>query len=190
MGLFVSGAQRRAARKARQAGNPHYFAVEDDLDDVDDIPIVKLEIDDEEGTMQDAHPGRKLLSATGSEQPSRTGTPLKDDPPERPEVHIDRQGEMPEGSGQSTPNDRSGPSTRRKKTNGGLRALEIDVAMEEVDRSGPSVRAGYDDYEPDSPVKLDERIAAPPVEVVQVVAKKKKKKKRAVVAEEGGAGDD
>lgn len=103
----------------------------------------------------------------------------------RPEVQIDRQGEMPEGSGHSSPKERPNKSAKSIKPTGGLRALDIDMATNDGDRPGPTTRSGgYNDYEPDSPLGTDGRTSTPPVEVVQVVAKKKKKKKRAILEDE------
>lgn len=167
--------QRRAAKKARQAGNPHYLPVEDDLDGVDSIPIVKLELDE---APEDDRPGHRLLSKTAS--PRASGTPREEEP--RAEYQIDREGEMPDGS-RAEPTQRSAG----KRIGNGLK--QVDIAEDDAadySHPVPSGRATYDDYEADDSTRpVEESAQSTPVEVVQVVTKKKKKKKRVAIPGDG-----
>jgi hypothetical protein len=172
--LRAAPRQRRAAKRARQAGNPHYLPVEDDLDGVDDIPIVKLDLDD---SPKDTRPGHRLLSRTASPRPS--GSSREEEP--RTEYQIDREGEMPDGS-KAEPSQRS-TARDTKRTGNGLKQVDLaeDTTTEYL-HPASSGRAAYDDYDVDDSTRpVEEPAQSTPVEVVQVVTKKKKKKTRVAI---------
>ncbi|KAJ9090896.1 hypothetical protein QFC21_007355 [Naganishia friedmannii] len=100
-GTAETEAQRAALRgKAKQKGNPYYL--NDEQDDVDAIPIVKLELDDNDAVTPSDGKVKRLKKAKKIREPSPP-------PPE-----IDRTGEMPEGS-EALPKVKHTPAAKTSK---------------------------------------------------------------------------
>ncbi|KAJ9123949.1 hypothetical protein QFC22_000740 [Naganishia vaughanmartiniae] len=158
-------AARKAARKAKEKDNPYYL--NDEHDDVDAIPIVKLELDDNDAVVP-----------TGGKVKRKKGKKTRDPSPPPPE--IDRTGEMPEGS-ETIPKAHTTVGSTSKKTHHGLKGIEIGVGALSVAHTSDAQRpqAHFEEYrddEADDPSLTADVIALATSEV-QVVRVKKKKKK-------------
>ncbi|KAJ9117176.1 hypothetical protein QFC20_000319 [Naganishia adeliensis] len=159
-------AARKAARKAKQKDNPYYL--NDIEDDVDTIPIVKLDLDDKDEVPSDSK--KKPRKSKKAREPSP------------PPPDIDRSGEMPAGSE---------PVLKAKKTlaeksakhKEGLRGVDIGGDVRPSGSDTPQVPTHFVEYRDDDAEDVT-AASTPPVESVavassdvQVVRVKRKKKK-------------
>lgn len=176
--------QRKAARKAKQKDNPYYL--NDIEDDVDTIPIVKLDLDDkDEGRISSLLHFNCQLTMTEvvpSDSKKKPRKSKKAREPSPPPPDIDRSGEMPAGSE---------PVLKAKKTlaeksakhKEGLRGVDIGGDVRPSGSDTPQVPTHFVEYRDDDAEDVT-AASTPPVESVavassdvQVVRVKRKKKK-------------
>ncbi|WVR08276.1 hypothetical protein IAU60_005323 [Kwoniella sp. DSM 27419] len=189
-------ARRRAARKAKQKDDPYYlYDKQDDVDaeDIDEIPIVKLDDSELAQTTQDSTTKSKKSKSKSS------ATVKKDKVKVAPS--FDRTGELPDGASASTSTSAGGSGLRSAP---GSRAVSGLVA---VDLSAPPSSRGsstrFEEYKVDddsvvnhadtdpamatrseavaqTPVTAgeDAPVAVPEIEVVKVKRKKKGDRKK------------
>lgn len=176
----VANVQKKAAKRERARNDPYYlYDKKDDDNDVDDIPIVRL--DDSE------------MAAAEAPAPTKVKSKKKRAPVLAPPPEFDRNGEMPEGAAPVAP----AAAAAAAKPKSGLAAVNLRTAAPFASR--PST---YDEYDADglpprsavaTPVPAPAPAAAEPAPTPSIgdapadeaqavkVVKVKRKKKKAVV---------
>ncbi|WWD20082.1 hypothetical protein CI109_104556 [Kwoniella shandongensis] len=177
--------RRRAARKAKHKDDPYYLydKRDEDLEDVDDIPIVKL--DDAE--LAGGETG-------GSSSKPKTKSKMKSKSKKKaPPPEFDRTGELPEGA--AVPRSTTTPAPALSRTTSGLAGVDL-IASNPVSTRGSSSR--FEEYKLDENDAGEQRVmrdhnaeadvpvsASQEIEVVKVKRKKKGEKKKKETALEG-----
>ncbi|KAI9632944.1 putative delta adaptin-like subunit of the clathrin associated protein complex [Dioszegia hungarica] len=127
--------RRRRERRERHKDDPYYLAEKDDGSDeldIDDIPIVRLELDDPDPT------SAVQASKSGRSKSSKTKAKIK---AKAPPPDFDRMGEMPEGVPASAIPTAKGANGAEKEKKG-LAGVDLLGAESEPTRRGGGAGAG------------------------------------------------
>lgn len=151
--------QRKAARAARHKDDPYYLKNQND-DDIEAIPIVRL--DDEMEAGREFQLKAILTTASTPTEPKKKKKKAR--APTPPPVVIDKTGEMPEGV---IAEERKPTTTSRSPANTELAAVDLSGSMQAQTSGTPS---RFEEYQ------VDEEPAPQPPTVGVVKVKRKKKK--------------
>ena len=166
--------KRKAAKKAKAKEDPYYLYDEKDADadDVDDIPIVRLDdLPEGQSAGELVHESKLMKADQTIEQPAEPEKPKSKKKPKPPPPQFDRSGEMPEDA------DPNRPTQPQAEITKGLAG--IDLHFDSVD-TRPTSTSKFEEYRvgDDEPRRTD--TADEPVNLggeIEVVKVKRKKKK-------------